>query len=321
MKRRAFISGGLATASMLHSALAQTSAKPRHVGLFHVGLDHVPPSVAALRGGLAGLGYKEGTSLRFDWRNQASEATARRAAADFIREGVDVIIPIENQALRAAVAATKRVPIFFMQVVDPVAEGVVQTFAQPGGNVTGLVAPDLTAKRVEVFSELEGVPRRLLGLTTVNDARTESLRLVRTVARSRNVELVERSIATRSDIERAFREFGPGEVGAVVIMSLSLGTNFHTEMLTFAAQRCVPIIAHRLEWAEEGALLSYGVDFTEMGRVAALYVDKILKGAPPAQIPVDEAAGIRLIVNLKTARSLGITIPTALLLRADEVIE
>lgn len=321
MKRRAFIAGSLATAFTLHAALAQTPAKSRHVGLFHVGLDHVPPSVAALRSGLAGLGYKEGASLRFDWRNQASEATARRVAADFLREGVDVIVPIENQALRAAAAATKRTPIFFMQVVDPVAEGVVQTFVRPGGNVTGLVAPDLTAKRVEVFAEIEGLPRRLLGLTTINDARTESHRQVRAVARSGKVELIERAIATRSDIDRAFREFAPGELGAVVIMSLSLGTNFHTDLLEIAAQRGVPIIAHRLEWSEAGALLSYGVDFTEMGRVAALYVDKILKGASPAEIPVDEAAGIRLIVNLKTAKTLGITIPTALLLRADEVIE
>ena len=319
MKRRAFLAGGLVMASA-SPALAQTSAKPRHVGLFHVGLDHVPPSVSALRRGLAGLGYKEGASLRFDWRNQASEATARRAAADFLREGVDVIVPIENQALRAA-AATKRIPIFFMQVVDPVAEGVVQNFVRPGGNVTGLVAPDLTAKLVEVFAELESPSRRILGLTTVNDARTESRRLVRAVAKSRNIELVERAIATRSDVERVFSEFGPGEIGGVFMMSLSLGTNFQTEIFAISAQRGVPIIAHRLEWAKAGALLSYGVDFNEMGRVAALYVDKILKGTSPAEIPVDEAAGIRLIVNLTTASALGIVIPTALLLRADEVIE
>jgi putative tryptophan/tyrosine transport system substrate-binding protein len=319
MRRRDFLAGGLAAAAGAGSTRAQQ--KPKHIGLFHVGLDHVPPSVSALRRALVELGYQDGTGLRYDWRNQASEETARTAAASFVRERVDIIVPVENQALRAAVAATKEIPIFFMQVVDPIGEGVVQSFARPGGNVTGLVAPDLTAKRMEIYAELDGLPRRVLGLMTPTDFRNPEHVAMRRVAASRDIDLIERKVATLRDIESAFGEFSAGELGGVILMTVGLGTNFRADLLALATRRNVPFIAHRREWVEEGAVLSYGVDFAEMGRVAALYVDKILKGTWPAELPVDEAAGIRLAVNLRSAKALGIAIPPSLVLRADEVIE
>lgn len=321
MRRRDFLTGSLATAAGSRHATAQILQKPKHLGVFHVGLDHVPASVPALRQGLGELGYKESASLRYDWRNQASEETARREAARFVSEGVDLIVAVENQALRAAIAATRTIPIFFMQVVDPIGEGAVETLARPGGNVTGLTAPDLTAKRIEVFAELDGLPRRVLGLITAADANHPGHLGVRRFADSRNVELVERTVASMQDIERAFREFASGELGAVIVMSIALVTNFRSDLLALAADRGVPVIAHLREWAEDGAIISYGVDFAEMGRVAALYVDKILKGTRPLDLPVNEAAGIRLIINLKSARALGTTVPASLLLRADDVIE
>ena len=297
-------------------------ARVWHIGLFHVGLDHVPPSVPALRESLAKLGYEDGKNIRFDFRNQKDEEAARRTARDFVRERVDLIVAIENQALRAAAAIKTRTPILFMHIFDPVSGGFVRSLAHPGGSITGFASPELIAKRLELFKEAYPGLRRVLGLVDPKDPGSDRLLAeVRRAARTLGLVLVESNVSTLAETERVYHALKPGEVDGVLTISSSLRTNFSGALIRMSVERRLPIVGHRREWAEQGALLSYGDDFASVGRAAATTVDKLLKGANAADLPVEVWSGILLIVNLRTAKSIGITVPQSILLRASEVIE
>jgi putative ABC transport system substrate-binding protein len=338
MTRRTFL-GGLVVAILLAplAAAAQQTGKVYRIGLFHVGLDHVPPSLDGLREGLKALGYDvpaspiprvsttfEGKNIRLVWRNLADDQAARQAARDFVRDRVDLIVAFENQAVRAARAATAEAPIFFVHVSDPIAEGFVKSLARPGGNVTGIAdyLGELQGKRLELFKELIPGLGRLLVLTDPTDPATP--RLMEEISRATTqlrAQLVERAATTETDLTRIFGSLKAGEVDAVVIASPTLITKFPSLILRLSSERRLPLASHRRELLQEGALFSYGPDFSALGRDAAQYVDKILKGARPADLPVQQASRLELVINLKTARAFGLTIPPSLLLRADQVIE
>ncbi|HET9489264.1 MAG TPA: ABC transporter substrate-binding protein [Methylomirabilota bacterium] len=297
-------------------------AKVWHIGLFHVGLDHVPPSVPALRQTLAELGYEDGKNIRFDFRNQKDEEAARRTAHDFTRERVDLIVAVENQALRAAVAAKTDTTILFLHVLDPIGGGFVRSLARPGGNITGFASPELIAKRLELFKEAHPNLRRVLSLANSKDPTSDpQLAVARRAAQALGLVLVERTVSTLAETERVYRALQPGEVDGVLVVASSLRTTFSNALIRLSVEHRLPIVGHRREWAERGALLSYGDDFAAVGRAAASYVDKLLRGAAPADLPVDERSGILLTVNLRTAKALGITVPPSIITRANEVIE
>lgn len=299
-----------------------TTARVWHLGLFHVGLDHVPPSVPALRQALARLGWEDGKNLRFDFQNQKDEEAARRTARDFVRERVDLIVAIENQALRAAVATRTDTPILFLHVLDPVGGGFVRSLAHPGGNVTGFASPELVAKRLELFKDVDRSLRRVLALVNPKDPSTgPQLAAARRAAEGLGLVLVERNASTLAEAERVYRALDPGEVDGVLPVSSSLRTTFSAALIRLSVEHRLPIVGHRRDWAARGALLSYGDDFATVGVAAATSVDKLLKGADPATLPVDERSGILLIVNPRTARTLGITVPPSALARTNEVIE
>jgi putative tryptophan/tyrosine transport system substrate-binding protein len=269
------------------------------------------------------LGYEEGKNLRLDWRNLPDEPAAHKAAADFARDGVDLVVAFENHTVRAAKAATSRIPIVMVHVTDPVKDGFVRSLAHPGGNVTGFAGlPDYPAKQLEIFAEILPGLRRILFLIDPHDPVTpRQLAEVRQAAATLRLERVERHATDEADVRRVFTSLRPRDVDGVFVVSPNLYLRFTSLIMTSALAKRVPVAWHQRHGVAEGALFSYGSDLAAVGVEAARYIDKILKGTHPGELPVQQFARFELIVNLKTAKALGITIPPAVLLRADEVIQ
>ena len=322
-RRRFVLALGASTLTASLASLAQQPAKVWRIGLSHVGLDHVPPSLAGLQEGLKALGYEDGKNARLDWRNLRDEEAAQITAQEFVRDRVDLIVAFEPQTVRAAKAATSRVPIVFLHVDDPVADGFVDSFAHPGGNLTGFAGnPQLHDKRLQIFKELVPGLQRLLVLLDPTDPGTVRLRaVVQEAGTALKLHLVEREVTTPADSERVFGSLKPGDVDGVFIVSLSLDTKFPSLIQRLASERHLPLPGPSKKLMSEGALFYYGVNYRDLGVAAAKYVDKILKGTKPADLPVEYPTRFELILNRKTAQALGLTIPQSLLLRADEVIQ
>ena len=304
-------------------AEGQQPLKIPRIGLFHVGLDHDPPGLAPLRESLRRIGYEEGRNIRLDYQNQADEDAARSTARAFVQERVDLMVAFENQAVRAAQAATSEIPVVFAHVSDPVAAGFVKSMARPGGNLTGVAdyVGELQDKRVQIFSEMVRL-RRLLILTDPTDPATQRLTAdIERVAPQLKVRLVERHATTEADVTKIFASLKKGAVDGMVVISPKLITNFPGLILRLSLERQIPLTSHRKALVEQGALFSYGPDFVAVGQDIAGYVDRILKGAKPADLPVQQTARLELVINLKTAKVLGLTIPRSVLVRADQVIE
>lgn len=338
MQRRTFVAGVAAViGARAVFAEAQQAGKVRRIALFHVGLDHVPPSLEGLRVGLSALGYNVGTAavpkesaviegpkIRLDWRNLPDEEAAREAARSFVRDRVDVIVAFENQAVRAAQAATSEIPVVFVHVTDPVAEGFVKALNRPGANLTGIsdYYGELHAKRLQLFTELVPGLRRLLVLTDRSDPATARLLVdIQREAHRLRLQLLERNATTEADLKHVFASLKKSEVDGVVIVSPNLITKFPSLILRLSSESRLPLGSHRKAMSHEGALFAYGPNYSTLGRDAAEYVDRILKGAKPATLPVQQASRLEFVINLKAARALGLTIPPSLLLRADQVIE
>jgi putative ABC transport system substrate-binding protein len=305
-------------------AFAQQKGKVWRIGLFHVGLDHVPPSLDGLKEGLKALGYEEGKNIRLDFRNLADEEAARATAQAFAREPVDLIVAFESQTIQAAHAATTKVPVVMLHIGDPVADGFIKSLSHPGGNITGFAGVgDVPAKEMELFKEL--VPRLRRPLVLFDAADPASLRWLaelRRAASTLKLQMVERQVATQADLKRVFAAVKQGDADGVFICSPHLRVNFHGLILELASARRLPVVGHRREWVERGALFSYNVDLRAVGKAAAArYVDKILKGTKPADLPVEQVSQFQLVINMKTAKALGITIPQSSLVRVDRVIE
>jgi putative ABC transport system substrate-binding protein len=309
---------------MLLSASAQPPKKVWRLGLFHVGLDHVPPSRDGLRDGLKALGYEEGKTIHLDWRNLPDEAAAHDTAKAFVREGVDLIVAFENQTVRAAKAATTAVPIVFLHADDPVAAGFVHSLARPGGNLTGfeMFNFELPDKKLELFKDLVPHLRRVLVLQDPADPLTPPLLAeLRKAGALLKLHLVEQAATDQADIERVFGALQRGDVDGVYVLSPNLQVKFSALVIQLATERGLPVPGYRKEWVEQGALFSYAPDNRTIGWDAATYVDKILKGTKPGDLPVQRAMRLDLVVNLKVAKALGLTIAPVVLVRANEVIQ
>jgi putative tryptophan/tyrosine transport system substrate-binding protein len=302
---------------------AQPGGKVYRIGVFHVGLDHVPPSLDTLREGLRALGYEEGRNLRLDWRNLPDEEAAHTTAREFTRDRVDLIVAFENQTARAAKAATAEIPVVFLHVTDPVAEGLVTTLARPGGNFTGFVFYAVSpAKRLELFKEVVPRLRRVLILVDPRDPVAPAyLAEFQKAAAVLKVRLVQRDAADQTDLYRVFDAIKPGEVDGIISASVDLDLKFTSLLIGLASTKRLPLASYRKERVHEGALFSYAPDTASLGEPAAQYIDRILKGARPGDLPVVQPTKFELVVNMRTAKALGLTIPRSLLLRADMVVE
>ncbi len=304
------------------SAHSQTSKKVWKVGLFHVGLDHIPPSLSTLREGLKALGYEEGKNIHLDWRNLADEEAARETAKEFVRNRVDLIVAFENQSVRAVKATTSEIPVVFISVTDPVADGFVKSLAHPGGNLTGFVGRrEVPDKQIELFKEIVPRLRRILVLNDPDDPTAGRLLTeVRRVGSELKLQLNEHKVTVQPDIERVFGSIKRGDMDGVFIVSIDLQQKFTGLILRLATERHLPLVVRTRGWVEKGGLFSYGHDVTPVGRDAAQYVDKILKGTKPEDLPVQQPLKFEFIINLKTATQIGLTIPPNVLARADKVI-
>jgi putative ABC transport system substrate-binding protein len=278
----------------------------------------------AFRQGLRELGYVEGKNIIIEYRYAEGKLDRlRELAAEIVRLKVDVIVTTSSAPTRAAKEATATIPIVMTQDNDPVGNGFVANLARPGGNITGLAAldPELSGKRLELLKEmLPGLSRvAVLGDSTM-PGYGQVLRETELVAGSFKVQLQYLDILHRKDIETAFRAAGKGRADAILTMTSPVLFSHRAQLAELAVKNQFPAIYHQSQYVEAGGLMSYGASFTEMDRRAASYVDRILKGAKPAELPVEQPRKFELVINLKTAKQIGLTIPPNLLARADRVI-
>jgi putative ABC transport system substrate-binding protein len=281
-------------------------------------------SVAALRQGLSETDYVEGQNLTIEyrwWEGRLDRAPA--LAADLVVRNVDVIVAVGVPAADAAKDATSTIPILFTSS-DAVAEGLVVSLARPAGNLTGVafLTADLAPKRFELLSEL--VPQAKVIALLVNPTNPSTERLVRTeqeAAQANEVQLHILKARTESEIDAAFAALAQRQAGALVVSSDPFFATRPEQFAALAARHAVPAIYEWREYATRGSLISYGTSLTGVNRQLGNYAGKILNGAKPADLPVVRPTTFELVINLKTAKALGLTVPQSLLARADEVIE
>jgi putative tryptophan/tyrosine transport system substrate-binding protein len=296
------------------------------VGHLESGLPSSSPYLlAAFQQGLRKLGYIEGENLFIERRYaEGLEERLPQLAAELVRFGVDVIFAIGPPQALAAAKATSTIPIVFVGGGDPVAIGLVKSLAHPGGNVTGLtlVTVELAAKRIQLLKEVVPAASRVAILWNPNNSINRlELNEARAAGNTLGLTLVPIEIRTPEDIEGAFGAMARDRADALFILSSPLTFPNRARIAKLASNARLPTLVPLREYVEAGFLTSYGPSYTEHCRQAATYVDQILKGAKPADLPVQLPTRLELVINLKTAKALGLEVPPTLLARADEVIE
>jgi putative tryptophan/tyrosine transport system substrate-binding protein len=280
--------------------------------------------VAAFLQGLSETGYVDGKNVAIEHRWAEGDYDRLAAlAADLVRRKVDVIAALGIPSALAAKSATSTIPIVF-SVGDAVERGLVTSLARPGGNLTGvsLLNVELTPKRLELISELVPQAGVIALLVNPNNPNTErTIRDMEEAARAKGVQLNILRAGTESEIDAAFASLVQLPAGALVVVGDPLFINRREQLVALASRHAVPAIYALREYAAAGGLISYGTSFTAAYRQLGTYAGKILKGAKPADLPVEQPTTFELVVNLKTAKALGLTVPPSILARADEVIE
>jgi putative ABC transport system substrate-binding protein len=321
MKRRAFITllGGAAGIWPL-AALAQQRFR---IGLLNTGADtfFVGPFMAKM----VELGYLEGNNIVIE--RKFAEGNAERLkefAADLVRQHVDVIVTIGTPAGFAAKQATSTIPIVFGAISDPVGVGLVASLARPGGNATGnsLMAPELSAKRLDILRRLSpGISRFAILWDSSNPGMAERVRETKVAADQSHVLLHTVGPRNLDELEAAFAELLSQRPDALLVTTEAFTRQHLARILDFASRNKIPAMFEDSFYVESGGLMSYGPDYQEVFRTAAVFVGKILKGAKPANLPIEQPTKFELIINLKTAKALGIEIPPTLLAVANRVID
>jgi len=323
--KSAIVTGAMLFA-LCSSAEAQQPAKVPRIGyLAGPSLSSMSARTEAFRQGLRELGYVEGKNIVMEYRYAEGKLDRLPAlAAELVRLKLDVIVTGGPTPTRAAKAATSTIPIVMAQHTDPVGSGSVASLARPGGNITGLstLSPEISGKRLEILKEIVPKLSRVAVFgTSTSASNAQDLREVELAAGALGVKIQLLEIIGPKDIETAFRAAGKGRADAVLVLSSGVIADRQTEIAELAIKSRFPAIYYRLEFVEAGGLMSYGVSFTDLDRRAATYVDKILKGAKPADLPVEQPTKFELIINLKAAKQIGLTIPPNVLVRADRVIK
>ena len=280
--------------------------------------------IVGFRDGLQELGYRENVHFVLGVRfTQGDTAALPGAARELVQQGVDLLLAAGADAARAARLATDRIPIVFLGSSDPVGLGLVQSFARPGGNVTGVTDLDteLTAKRLEIFKEIApGLQKVLLPYDVEDRATVAQLPVYREAARLLGIALVETPLRTHDEAQATIVDLRKGQVDGMLAPRY-LALNIPGFMLEATARRAIPTMFHDTLFVEQGGLASYSPSRYQAGRQAARLADRILKGAKPGDLPVERPTRLELVINLKTARTLGLTIPRSILQRADQIVE
>jgi putative ABC transport system substrate-binding protein len=307
-------------------AEAQQPKKVPRIGyLGAVSPSAVSARTEAFRQGLRELGYVEGKNIVIEWRSsEGKQDRLPSLVAELVRLKVDVIITAGPQSTRAAKEATVTIPIVMAQANDPLGNGFVASLARPGGNITGLstLAPEISGKQLELLKEI--VPRlsrvAVFGNSTTPGT-AQALREVEVAAGAFGVKLQYLDVRGPKDIETVFRAAGKGRADAVLVLTSFVFNPYRTEIADLAVKHRLPAIYSTPEFVEDGGLMTYSVSLTDLFRRAATYVDKILKGAKPADLPVEQPTKFELVINLEAAKQIGLTIPPNVLARADRVIK
>src|SRR5499433_3043950 len=305
---------------------AQQTEKAVRVAVLSPGPGPVSSSTAleTFRQRLRDLGYVEGRNLTIEWRFIAGNAARLpEVAAELARLNVDVIVPINTPAAQAVKQATATIPIVFVQVAYLAGSDLVQSFARPGGNVTGLVSNtrELSGKRLELLKE--ALPR-VTSIGVLRDSNPTTTLIFRDMdAASHQLDLRLTDLIVRSldELHRAIEDGTKHRVGALFVIDGVAIAAIQAPILDLARSKHIPVISQFREFVVAGGLMAYGPSLPEMYRRAAAYVDKILKGAKPADLPVEQPTKFDWVINVKTAKALGLTIPQSVLARADQVIE
>ena len=305
-------------------AEAQPKKIPRIGFLSATSLSTISARVEAFRQGLREIGYVEGKNIVIEYRYAEGKLDRlSELAAELVRLKVDVIVTSGPSVTRAVKEATTTIPIVMGFDTDPVGNGFVASLARPGGNITGLsvVSPELSGKQLELLKEIVPKLSRVAVLgTSTNPGNSQALKETELAAGAYTVQLQNLDVLSPKDIETAFRDAGKGRAGAVLVLASPLIESHRTQITDLAAKNRLPAIYYAPEFVEAGGLMSYGTSFADLFRRAATYVDKILKGAKPGDLPVEQPKKFEFIINLKTAKQIGLTIPPNVLARADKVI-
>jgi putative tryptophan/tyrosine transport system substrate-binding protein len=326
MRRRELITFGAAAAvaSPLVASAQQPANLPR-IGYLRFGSAAASANrVAALRAGLRDLGYLEGKNIVIEFRWAERFEQLAEFAGELAAMKVDVILAVSSTEVEAVRQATKTIPIVFINHADPVSLGHVQSLPRPGGNITGLsmLLTELVAKELEILHEAVPGARRIGVLFSPNaPAHRPTLHALEIAGQKLGISLYTAPVATVDDFAGAFSTIAREGVGAFLVVASPLTLSGRRLLAKLALKHRLPGIFGIRENVEAGGLMSYGADLNDLSRRAAIYIDKLLKGAQPADLPVEQASKFELVINLKTAEALGLTIPPSILARADEVVE
>ncbi len=325
MNRRVFM-GGVAAATVLapRAASAQTPPTARRIGLL---MATTPTAAAhivvAFADGLRELGHVEGKNVRFEYRwAEGHRERFAEMAADLVRQPVDVLVASSQAAALAAQRATRTIPIVMVNASDPVEAGLVASLARPGGNVTGLseyLTREIRAKQLQLLRE--ALPKMSWVAVLHSAATTVGLREYEAAGQTVAVRVQIVEIRNRDDLEPAFAALARARIDALLVPADPFLFTERQRVAALAREHRLPGMYSTREYAEAGGLMSYSARLSEQFRRAAIYVDKILRGASPATLPVEAPSQYELVINVTTAKALGLTIPQSLLLRADQVIE
>jgi len=281
--------------------------------------------VAGFRDGLRDLGWIEGQNLIIEYRwAEGSTERLPALAAELVRLKVDLIVASSTPGAQAAKHATREIPIVFAMVSDPVASGLVASLAHPGGNVTGWsnILPEMSGKLLELLKEaMPGASRIAVLYDPANPGKALELKELRAAARVLGVTLQSLEVPSPKELEAAFSAMTRRRPDALITFVDAVTLPHRQRIVEFAAKSRLPAIYQVREFVEAGGLMSYGLSVERQMRRAAYFVDKLLRGAKPADLPVEQPTKFELVINLKTAKALGLTIPQSILIRADEVIQ
>jgi putative ABC transport system substrate-binding protein len=326
MNRREFVVLlGASGAAWPFAARAQQPTKVPRIGFLRFGLASANADrVEALRAGLRQLGYVEGKNITIEFRFAERIEVLRELADDLARAGVDIIFATGSTELEAARQATKTIPIVIATHADPVGVGHISSLARPGANITGLsmLLTELVAKELEILKEAVPQATRIGVLFSPSaPSHRPAVLALETAGERLGVQLVMVPVRTVEDFEGVFSTMSREHVGGFLAVTAPIFSSHRTRLADLALKHRLPGMFAGREYLEAGGLISYAPDVNDLTRRAATYIDKILRGAKPADLPIEQASTYQLVINLKTAKALGLAIPPAQLARADEVIE
>ena len=318
------IAVSIGSLGLTHAADAQTSAAPRRVEVLLVNFSPESKEAQAFREGLRDAGYVEGRDVVVEWRTAGGDyARLPEVVADLVQRKADVIVSDSTIGTRDLKRATSTIPIVMATVADPLGSGFVTSLAHPGGNVTGMstMMTELSAKRLQLFKE--AIPR-IARVAILSNPDTpyvpKMVEHLKAAATSLSIELKFINLRTLEELDSAFSAVNRAHVQALYVIDDRLFSSHRMTLLKLVSKARLPAIYSSREFADAGGLISYGPNWANLFRRSAGYVDKLLKGAKPGDLPVEQPTKFELVVNLKTAKALGLTIPESILVRADEVI-